>query len=271
LEQKAFKQVVTRLRAVLEKQGFPLNQDSVCQNSEGMHAFFIGREMAYGVFYEAEKKRFILRYCSVENGQPEGKWRNRSALLFDPENEEDASRQTDSIIADFTDEVTEKDNKEAVVQRVTKHRRHRGEESKTDALFFYNRLVNVFPELREEIIQERVTYGQIRTATFAREKVLPKMHTLLQGDAQKQQLKKLAEIYSELYANGDTDVHAVITFVLLNSLSDAEVEKLEPYFTPEMKIGCQFARKMRGKKLKPEKPKKQSKNRVVATLNDMER
>ena len=262
LEQKAFEQVVLRMREVLEKQGYVLDENSVRKGKTGLRAFFVGAEMAYGIFYEAETKRFILRYCSVDNGKPEEKWRNRSTLLFDPENEEDASRMTDSIVADFTDEVTEKDNTAAALQQVKKHRRKKGEESKTDPLFFFNRLVNVFPEIREELIVERITYGQIRPASFAKEKVLPKTHALLQGTPAEAALKKLAEIYSELYMNGDVDVRSVITFVLLNDLSDEEAAKLEPYFSDDMKSGCKSARSMRGKKLKPEKPKKH--RRIVA-------
>ena len=256
MEQKAFEQVVMRMRAVLEKQGYVLDENSVRQGKTSLHAFFVGSEMAYGIFYEFDTKRFVLRYCSVENGKPEEKWRNRSVLLFDPENEEDASRMTDSIVSDFTDEVSEKDNTVAALQQVKKHRRKKGEESKTDPLFFFNRLVNVFPEIREELMVERITYGQIRTAAFATEKVLPKTRALLQGEASEAMTKKLADIYSELYMNGDVDVRSVITFRLLNPLSDAEVAKLEPYFSNDMKTGCQFARKMRGMKIKPEKPKK---------------
>lgn len=266
MEQKAFEQVVTRMREVLEKQGYMLDENSVRKGKVGLHAFFVGPELAYGIFYEFETKRFVLRYCNVEDGKPEEKWRNRSTLLFDPENEVDAHHMVDSIVADFTDEVTEKDNTVAALQQVKKHRHKKGEESKTDSLFFFNRLVNVFPEIREELTVERITYGQIRTAAFARETVLPKTHMLLQGVPDESSVKKLAEIYSELYMNGDIDVRSVITFVLLNDLSDEELAKLEPYFTDDIKKGYKSARSLRGKTLKPEKPKKR-RHIVAENLN----
>ncbi|MCH4239004.1 MAG: hypothetical protein LKF71_01870 [Oscillospiraceae bacterium] len=268
MEQKAFEQIVASLRTVLEKQGYTLDEDSVREVKSGLQAFFIGKEMAYGVFYEAENKRFALRYCSVEDGRPEEKWRNRSVLLFDPENADDARSMTDSVIADFTDEVSEKDNTAAALKQVKKHHKKKTEESKTDALFFFNRLVNVFPEVREEIAVERITYGDIRTASFAREKILPKLHALLQGAENPAADKKVAEIFSELYENGDVNVRSVITFVLINSLSDAEMAVLEPYFSQGMKVGSRSARGLRGKKLKPEKPKK-IKHIIADNLNDM--
>jgi len=262
LEQKAFERIIKSLQAVLEKQGYVLDQDGMRKGDSGMQAVFVGKEMAYGVFYISGNKRFELRYCSVENDVPDEKWRNRSVLLFDPENEEDASSMTNSIISDFTDEVSEKDKTVAALQMVRKHRKKKNGESKTDSLFFFNRLVNVFPEIREELTVERITYGQIRTATFAKEKVLPKLHTLLQGAPSEAAVKKIGEIFSELYMNGDVDVRSTITFVLLNNLSDEETEKIVPYFTKDMKTGCTAARSMRGKKFKPEKPKKHK--RIVA-------
>ena len=267
MEQKAFEQIAARLQAELEKQGFTRDEDSTPAKGS---VVFLGSDMAYGVFYEKESRRFSLRYCDVEEGVPSAEWRSRSVLLFDPENEEDAHRMAESIAADFVDEVTEKDNTAAAVKALAKTRHKKTEDSKTDALFFYNRLVNLFPELREEITVERITYGEIRTAAFAREKVLPRTHALLQkAAAPDTSLKKLAEIYSELYMNGDADVRAVITWVLLNSLSDEELARLTPYFSADMTAGCKAARHIRGKKLKPEKPHKM--RHIVAENLDGER
>ncbi|MCH3972639.1 MAG: hypothetical protein LKE53_07760 [Oscillospiraceae bacterium] len=266
MEQKAFDKIVARLKEELAPLGYTLKEDSVCRDDKGIHAYFIGEQMAYGIFYEKEQKRFNLAYCSLDNGQPEGKWHQRSVMLFDPETEEDAKNETESIIADFSDEVTEKGNQKAVLQQVVRYHQKKTSENKNNTLFFCNRMMTIFPELREETAQERITYGQIRTATFLENNILPKLRSLLQGNPPEATLKKLGKVLSEVYENGERDIASSITFVLMNQLSDDEIAKLDPFFTSEMKTGCQFSRKMRGKKLKPEKVKKQK--RVVATMED---
>ena len=67
-------------------------------------------------------------------------------MLFDPADEADASRLTASVIADFTDEVSAKENAAAALAKVKKTRKRK--ENTVDAVFFFNRLVNLFPELR---------------------------------------------------------------------------------------------------------------------------
>ena len=60
---------------------------------------------------------------------------------------------------------------------------------------------------------------------------------------------------------------AVITTVLLNSLSDSDYEKLREYFNDELTIAAKFARKYKGKTVKPEVVKVKKPSRF-STLRD---
>lgn len=266
LGEKAFEKVVSSVGAALEQQGYARQEAPGAEG--GQAALFIGPEMAYGVFYEEKQKRFILRYCDVEDGRPDEKWRNRSVLLFDPEDEQEAHRLTDSIIADFSEEVSARANTSAALAKVKKNRKQKKSDT-TDAVFFYNRLVNVFPELREAIILERIHYGEIRQVSFAKREVLPRMAALLAENRDEGAVKKLAAILGELYLNGNFDVRSIITMTLLNGLSDSAYAALLPLFEKDLSDGAKAARRLRGKRVKPEKPPK--KKRIVAENLDGKR
>ena len=122
--------------------------------------------------------------------------------------------------------------------------------------------MNLEPSLKGKMLEERVKYGDIRNVAFAREEVVPVVQGLL-ASGTPEQVEKLAGIFNELYENGDMDVRSILTIILLNSLEPAAVqEKLAPHFTEDMAKGYKAGLKMKGKKVKPEKVKKQSK--VVA-------
>lgn len=245
-----------------------MDKDSVRGDAKGLRAVFVGQDMAYGVFYDAPGKRFMLRYCAMTDGKPDSKWRNRSVMLFDPQDEADASSLTSSILADFSDEVGGAENSVAIMQQVKKLRKHKvGGENKTDPAFFFNRLVNVFPELREAVIRERITYGQIRPVSFTKEQVLPRLHPLLQENRNPSSIKKFADICNDLYGNGDIDVRSIITFTILNKLPDNELEVLKPLFNDDLGKGCKAARAFKDRKLKPEKPKKKKTGATFESLD----
>ena len=251
LESKAFAQVAASVGEALAPQAFEKSDVASSENS----AVFVGKEIAYEVLYKPEEKLFLLRYCSAENGMPDEKWNTRSQMLFDPADEADASRLTASVIADFTDEVSAKENAAAALAKVKKTRKRK--ENTVDAVFFFNRLVNLFPELREEIIQERIHYGDVRPVAFSKEHVLPKLEELLQRDvADAPAVKKLGGLFNEIYENGDFDIRSILTFGLANNLSDGAFEALLEDCNKDTVTALKAARAIKDKPLKPEKPKK---------------
>ena len=130
-------------------------------------------------------------------------------------------------------------------------------------------MVGYFPELRDEIAYEKAHYESFRGITFAQEKIMPKFRSYI-NTLNKGAMEKFSKSLSELYDAGDLDVKGIITYILLNSIEDDDkFEKVTEFFTPENKKIADESRKLRGKKIKPEKPKKPSKL-MAQTLNDMQ-
>ena len=93
--------------------------------------------------------------------------------------------------------------------KTAKKRRKKDEENNADPQFFLNRLVPIFPELRDEMNEERIVYGQVRPAIFAKEKVAPKCEQLALQYKDSEPMKRLCTVLCEMYAAGDMDTRAV--------------------------------------------------------------
>lgn len=253
MEQKAFDLIVGKAQPALEELGFRRAESAVREKGE-QEAVFTGDAVAYGILYEEGKKRFSLRVCDMENGRPNGKWKSLSVWLFDAET--DSAAQAQSIMNDFVETMTGPKQKAAVA---TRKKRKKDDESNADPLFFFNRFVGVFPELRDELAAEKSAYGTVRAVTFARERLLPKLDGLLSSPAEKDRAEKCAELLNDLYVAGDLDVRSIITIVLLNGLGGASVSAVRPLLSEELAKSFKAALKMKGKKVKPEKKKRQKK------------
>ena len=96
----------------------------------------------------------------LKDGEP-GTWRSLSLWLYDER--EGTRADMESILNDFV-EVVQGPKRVAVVQQ---KRRGKDGERTVDPLFFMNRLVNIFPELKDELNQEKIAYGQVRYVTLS--------------------------------------------------------------------------------------------------------
>ena len=121
-------------------------------------------------------------------------------------------------------------------------------------------------ELKEEINEEKIVYGQVRAVTFVRSQVVPKVSRLLKSSPKTGTLEKLGSLLGDMYKDGDLDLRSVVTIALLNQLDDQDFETLKPHLGEELQKAVRFTRKLKGKKVKPEKKKKEKK--VVARLDD---
>ncbi len=137
----------------------------------------------------------------------------------------------------------------------TKSKKKKGDDGNADPKFLAKRFIAVFPELREEIMDEEDYYYPFRGATFAKEHIAPKLPSYI-NRATNKDLEKLVNILNTQYGNGDTDTRAVITTVLLRD-----------YFNDELTIAAKFARKYKGKTVKPEVVKVKKPSRF-STLRD---
>ena len=154
--------------------------------------------------------------------------------------------------------------------RPEKKRRKKDEENNADPQFFLNRLVPVFPELRDEMNEERIVYGQVRTALFAAEKVAPKCENLAKNYKDSEPMKRMCTIFCDMYAAGDMDTRAVIQFAVLNNIKDeAAIRNIIANFTDrcDLQKVYKHSRKLIGKNIKPEKVKKKGKT-VEARLSN---
>lgn len=260
MEKKAFDLITAKVEEALAEQEFTRQNVEYKQEGDKI-ALYTGETAAYSVLYDTVKKRFELRACGMTESGPDNSWKSLAVWLFDPQ--EDTEREAESIAGDFV-ETIQGPQRKAMVKASKKRKKE--DEANVDPLFFMNRLVNFFPELREEIRWEKESYESFRGVNFAKEKALPKIQYFLKENRPEQQLKKLGTVMSDCYASGDLDVRGIITYIILNSIEGESAHKLEEYLSDELKKAWKYSVRLKGKKIKPEKRKKE-KRFVADTLN----
>lgn len=254
----AFEWIQNALGEELKTQGF--GEPRPLEGEQGRAAMFCTDEVAYKILYDEKSQRFSLSSASLsESGEPE-KWRELSQWLYD--SQEGEKGDAESILNDFL-EVVRGPKRVSLVQQ--RKKRGKDDNRNIDPLFFLNRLVNLFPELKEELNEEKIVYGQVRFVTFVKEKVVPKCERLAAGSSESAAVKKLCALLDDMYKNGDMDLRSILTISLLNSLSDQAFTALRDNLGEELQRDLKYTRKLKGKKIKPEKAKKQKK--VVAKLD----
>lgn len=246
---KAFNIVVDKVGAVLESQGYKKNKVDNSDSNE-MVALFTGENVAYSVIYYIDKMHMVMRSCVMTDDGPDNEWKTMATWMFNPET--DTEREASSIGNDFAEAVSTPVNIKRVKQ--TKKKKS-SDEGSADPVFLYKRLVKFFPELKAEIKEEEDSYYPFRAVTFAREKVVPKINSMLTLGV-KADITKLMGILSAQYLNGDPDTRAIVTIVILNSVDSKHLEIIQPLMSDELLKAHKGALKFKGKKVKPEKAKK---------------
>jgi hypothetical protein len=265
LEQKAFDLITEKVGAALAEQGFA-KAEGEWKDGNGRAAVFTAEEAAYSVYYNEKSKRFELRTCEMDDGKPDGKWKCISMWLFDPET--DSKAEAESILNDFIETIQ---GPKRVAELKTKKKRKKDDENNPDPIFFFNRFVGIFPELKEELAEEKAKYGDVRAVTFTRNSLLPKIEALCAQTQKKDAIKRCCDLLNDMYVAGDMDVRSIITIVILNGIENqTALENMKPFFSDDLKKSHAAALKLKGKKIKPEKKKKET--RVVAdNLNTLRR
>lgn len=248
----AFDLIRDGMKEELLLQGFAEPQPM--ENDEGRAEIFATDEVAYSLLYDDKRQRFELRSTTLNGEGEPGDWRSLSLWLFD---ETDGTKSdAESILNDFL-EVVRGPKRVAIVQQ--KKKRGKDDERNIDPLFFLNRLMNIFPELREEMKNERITYGQIRFVTFTKEKVVPKCEDLATRYRNSEPFEKLCTLFSDMYEDGDMDLRSIISITILNGLSEDAFTAMNEKFSEGLQTDVKYTRKLIGKTIKPEKKKKQKK------------
>lgn len=248
--ENAFEYVSGKVEKALEGQGYK-RQSISSQNNKEITALFTSEDAAYNIIYYKDKMKMVLRLCSMVGGEPDNKWKSVATWLFDPS--VDTEKEADSIAQDFI-ETIEGPKQQAIVQ--TQKKKKKDNNGNVDALFFANRMVNYFPSLKDEIAYEKLHYVPFRGITFAGEKILP-LFTEFVNNEGANTLGKLSQSLNDIYDMGDLDVKGIISYILLNSVEDSEKrEQLLVNFSDSNKKIMMAAFRLRGKRIKPEKPKK---------------
>lgn len=266
LDNKAFDLIADKVGEALDSQGFVRQKVDTDSKSEQI-ALYTGEGSAYSVLFDGEVKKYFLRSCAMTDEGPDNQWKNIAVWLFDPET--DSTKEAESIAADFV-ETVEGPKRKAIVQQQNKKKK-KSDEGNVDPLFFCNRLVNVFPSLKDDIRFEKEHYPSFRGVTFAREKIVPQVQYLLRTPGEQQRKEKLFTILDDVYNVGDLDVRGIITMVILNSIEGDAAETAREAMTPALQKAWKNSLKYKGKNVKPEKKKKPKKSFMGSTLNDMRR
>ena len=254
----AFDIITGKFEKTVSEKGYV--RETVAESENEKTALFVG-DAAYSIVYTYSDKRMMLRSCGVSDGEPDNNWKIIATWLFDPES--DGAREAESIGDDFS-ETVKVPKQMAAAQKQKKKKKDN--EGNVDPLFLANRMVAYLPELNDDIAYEMAHYEEFRGITFAEEKIDPDFKEMVKssGDGK---LEKLSEVLANLYNAGDLDTKGIITYDMLNSIdSDDKFMKLISAFPDSDKKIAKAARKLIGKKLKPEKPKKKSKF-IAADLN----
>ncbi len=200
----------------------------------------------YQIQYDKKLKQVKLNL--LNEGDPV---KNISSWLLDSEA---ASKKDIDFIA--KDLLLTINGKETTKSLKAKKKSKSSDDSNVTGLFFANRMVNIFPELKAEIQEEKENYEEFRAAIFAKEHILPKVRSLLESENEKQRINKFAKLISELYKNGTMDARAIITIVILNNIESTDsAEHLKSIISEELLKAWNAALKYKDKKVKPAKPK----------------
>ncbi len=252
LDFNAFDWIRDALAEELAKQGFGAPEP--LEDPAGQAVEYRTEEVAYSLLYDRKRQRFELRSATLEASGDPGDWRSLSTWLFDQQTGEKSDAE--SILNDFLD-VVRGPKRVAVVQQ--KRKRGKDEERNVDPMFFMNRLVNIFPELKDELNEEKIVYGQVRFVTFIKQHVAPRCEDLAVKYPDSEPCKRLCALLDDMYKNGDLDLRSIITVSLLNSMSDGAFASLQAQLGEELQKDVKYTRRLKDKKIKPEKKKKEKK------------
>lgn len=258
---KAFELIVGKVAEELEKNGYT-RQKVAAETDDELVSLFTGENVAYSVVYIKDKQQMVLRTCTMTEEGPDNEWKTLATWLYDDavSDKKDAESIANDFIEGVSGTVAIKRSKQV------KQKKKKSDDGNADPKFLAKRFVNIFPELRDEINNEEDCYYPFRGATFAKEHIAPRLSDYLKR-ANNREIEKLGKLFDTQYGNGDVDTRSIITMVLLNSLEDAEFDKLCEAFEPELQKAAKAGRKFRGKEVKPEKPKKPTKS-IASTLRD---
>lgn len=248
MQEKAFKLVESKLAEHFSKLGFAAKKEGNCCT------LFSKEEKTYKLEYFLEQKQFKLSCAAgdADNLSNEN-FKELSTWLFDCAT--DTEKEAKSVANDFLETLGTVNKKNEPSKKAVK----KDDQGANDIMFFINRFITIFPELKNEIKLEKENYATFRAINFCRQEILPRINDFFVEGAQKDRAKKLCTLLNNSYENGDLDVRAAITVVLLNGIENESAKKLlKNELSKELNAAWEAALRYKGKNVKPEKVKKKS-------------
>ncbi len=249
MTKKAFDIITGKVSETLSAQGF--KREKIDSTDNELLSLFTSESVAYSVIYLIDKTHMILRSCAMTDEGPDNQWKTMATWIFNPET--DTNKEAESIANDFCEVLSSA----TVVKRVkqAKKKKSSSDDGNADPLFLAKRFVTYFPELKETVKAEQENYESFRAVNFFTTYVVPRVNEMLKKGS-KGELSKMSQMISTQYANGDMDTRSIITIVILNGVEEEYWEKLEALLSEELQKAWKYAKKMKGKNVRPERPKK---------------
>lgn len=209
---------------------------------------FVCDDVNYRVEYDSEKS--LIKLFGVDKDTSE----KRAVASWLMELEKCTSKDINMIANDFIQAMAGK-QASAIAQKSKKKRNL--DESNITGLFFANRMVSMFPQLKEKIQDEKQLGNDFRAVYFTETYILPCIKEFLIGKQEKSRINKFGKLLSDLYHSGTLDVRSIITMGILCGLNDEKAENvLRGVISDELNKAWNASLKYKGKNVKPEKIKK---------------
>ena len=259
---EAFTLISDKVEETLKPQNFTKVKIASTDDNE-LVSLYTSENLAYSVIYYKDSMHTLLRECGMTDEGPDNQWKTLATWLFDPDH--DTLKEASSIANDFCDALSAPS---AVKKLKQAKKTKKSEDGNADPLFLSKRFITLFPELRDEIKEEQDCYYPFRGVTFTRASIVPRVNKLVH-EGKTGELKKLGNILNTQYVNGDADTRSIITIVILNSIPEEDEAKIEEHLSENLKKAFTYAKKYRGKTVKPEKEKKPKKT-IAQRLQGMQ-
>ena len=250
------KVLITILEQIKKLEGENQFTEQIYENE----IIFLNNEIAYSIFYK--DNTIYLRCCKIINGNIDNNWKSLSQWLFDANVNTNADAL--SIASDFAQTMFGNKSKRKKV-KTTKQKSN--SDDGVNPMFLINRIVSIFPDLREDMKYEKEYYDSFRHITFIKEKVMPCINDSL-DNSKEDTIKKFCNIINDMYVQGDFDVQSIITVVILNSIyENKNKELIEKNLNEELNKAWKMSLKFKNSNIRPEKKKKSS-SILSKTLNN---
>ncbi|BED92363.1 MAG: hypothetical protein RsTaC01_0061 [Candidatus Paraimprobicoccus trichonymphae] len=110
-------------------------------------------------------------------------------------------------------------------------------EKDINLVFFINRMITIFPELKENLTKMKLKESEnFYLIEFIEKGFLPKIKELFFNEKDNHsEIEKLFKTFNNIYSEGNLDTRSVITMLILNNLSEKNINFSSKFMSKELK------------------------------------